>query len=92
MDGAGWAGACDGGAQPANAFIILKVCAGKLEKMSLEKEVRPDTQKSSILTEDTGLWPLGNGESLKNFELGNDVIKIVPYKRLIWQDWWKEQE
>ena len=48
--------------------------------------------KSSILAEDPGLWPPGSGESLKNFELGNDVIKIVLYKRLIWQDWWKENK
>lgn len=48
--------------------------------------------KSSILAEDTGLWPPGSGESLKNFELGNDVIKIVLHKRLIWQDWWKENK
>ena len=26
------------------------------------------------------------------FELWNDVIKIVLYKRLIWQDWWKENK
>ena len=44
MDSTSGAGACDGGTQAANTFIILKVCAGKIEKMRLEKEVRPDTQ------------------------------------------------
>jgi len=35
-----------GGSGPAaGAFIIPQVCAGELEKMRLEKEVRPDSQR-----------------------------------------------
>lgn len=45
MDGTGQAGACGGGGQAANTFIILKVCAWGLEKTRLEKEVRPDSQR-----------------------------------------------
>lgn len=44
MDGTSWAGACNAGTQAANTFIILKVCAGKMEKMRLEMELRPDAQ------------------------------------------------
>lgn len=45
MDGTGRAGVCGGGAQAASTFIILKVCAGELEKIRLEKEVRPDSKR-----------------------------------------------
>lgn len=45
MDGTSRAGIYNGDGQVADAFIILKACAGELEKTGLEKEVRPESQR-----------------------------------------------
>ena len=44
VDGTGHTGTEDGHGQAADAFIILKACAGELGKTRLEKEVLPESQ------------------------------------------------
>lgn len=52
------------------------LCRGT-EKDEIGKGSEARYPKASILSKDSGLWPPGDRESLKNFEQGNDIIKIV---------------
>lgn len=75
MDSTGQAGAGGAGGQEANSFIVLKVCAGELEKTGKGSEARQP--KALILAKDSGLWPPSDGESLDTSEQGTDIIKVV---------------